>query len=539
MFNVSLLQFQFFNCFFFSILNKLIERESEEFVGEWKNFGNIGVLLNLMEVDEEPIILQSTKLITKLITIDESIKDSVYVEGGLKPFVGLLKSENELLQTMAVWSLSTLLESEYSQEEFLEYGGLSALFKLLFIPSPSLQLRTLTCLGILIQNNKATERIVKAGVLSRYWGWISTPTPLLQGFSLKYIIIFLKSSNEKLVQECVREGGVQGFQSLVSLLFSSSLNDQLLQLVIEALTCYLSMSVNSTYFNDQFRMSNGISQLLYLLTNKNDVLKLKVLELISKIIIEDNNLLSFRSLDGINKILSLLNSNNENVLESSLTVIKMYIEKDPSTWESIIVNGAVQILLKTLLRQFKIKTIVKEAATILSIIQENDLVKDILEEIESIKILLKCLDINKEDISVQESVIYLLSQIELSLDVKRLLYLHGIFKKVLSIGDTASTDNVTLLDSCLRFMLVFAPDSEFHGELVNNFGINLIQKSLICEDDAVQGLALKLILLLIKEPSNRDIFKSNLLDSLQKCQRGTDVAGIKNACNRLIAMLST
>ncbi|ELR18987.1 Armadillo/betacatenin-like repeat domain containing protein [Acanthamoeba castellanii str. Neff] len=143
------------------------------------------------------ILLQALHALARLSRTLENI-EAVGELGAVDSLVRLLAHpNNELLQMQALVALGLVLGYEGNQVHFYRADGVKPLIKLLGSPNPGIQLRVLEVLAVLANNDKMELIIKRVGVLRRLVPLIQSKSPLLKLQALQSVAKFSSRQMEE------------------------------------------------------------------------------------------------------------------------------------------------------------------------------------------------------------------------------------------------------------------------------------------------------------------------------------------------------
>jgi hypothetical protein len=112
---------------------------------------------------------------------------------GISGLILMLKNKSDFVQTQAAWALSSVLEDETNQEDFVSAGGLQLLQSNVATTNAALRLRVLDALSNFWSNEKARDIVVGCGLKEKLLQMINAGTQMLQSTALRGIAKFTKN----------------------------------------------------------------------------------------------------------------------------------------------------------------------------------------------------------------------------------------------------------------------------------------------------------------------------------------------------------
>jgi serine/threonine protein kinase len=149
--------------------------------------GMMELLVEFVTRAVDPLKILAAQAVYELCLTEEG-RSAIRKAAGISGLIVMLKTKNEFVQSQAAWTLSSVLDDEINQEDFITAGGLEHLSSMLNATNnAALRLRVLDALSNFWASEKAREILVTATIKDKFLQMLSSNAQMLQSTALRGI----------------------------------------------------------------------------------------------------------------------------------------------------------------------------------------------------------------------------------------------------------------------------------------------------------------------------------------------------------------
>jgi len=251
---------------------------------------------------------------------------------GITALHAMLKNKNEFVSAQAAWTLSTALDDELNQEDFVTAGGLDTLIATLAIPNAALKLRTLDALSNFWNNERAREQLVNASIKDKFLQMLASNGSMLQRTAMRGIGKFSRYPTFQPTEiECLKI-------LKVSMEVAQS-PDSMIRERLNAINICDNLTKDKTMMTN-FRDMGGLSMMTKCISDAHPEIRCSAIHVLQRALGDDRSRDAIIALGAVAPLISQLASANVQVRIRAMGAVDV-LRKFPRGQSAIIANAGV------------------------------------------------------------------------------------------------------------------------------------------------------------------------------------------------------
>lgn len=267
------------------------------------------------------------------ICLSEAGRTACRKAAGLTGLIVMLKTKNDFVQAQAALTLSSVLDDEINQEDFVSAGGLELLGAILnTTTNAALKLRVLDALSNFWTNDAARPLLVQGAIKDKFLQMLTSSAAMLQSTALRGIGKFARhASFQPTEMECLRilKVAMEVFQAN-----NNNLRDRLIAIQIcDNLTKDKLMLTN-------FRDMGGMSMMVKCINDPTPDVRVAAIQVISRALSDEKSRDAIVALGAVAPLVGQLASVDTRVRIRAITAVDV-LRKFPRGKSAVVANAAV------------------------------------------------------------------------------------------------------------------------------------------------------------------------------------------------------